>query len=457
MLKSSLDINSLVGNRLPVEIPTVVVKWITYALFLHVVALILAAGSAVFGLLAHVREMSMACCSTCVSGFAAAVAMLAFVFDLVLFFVARARINAVGSAEIGIAIWLTLAAWVLLFFSGCFYTLGRCCISKRGPRTDWDKRKNPPDPHPITPAYSGGYSGGGYGDQLRLDAVKAEADRKAHQKKTEVGLPAFYETQPLTGHVEGEVVHLNDPYQDKDQPTYGGHPAHGGGYAAGGYAQAAPGTRAVDEYYHPTSYPPQPQRQPSSHTSNYTPSVYAPSTYPSAEPNRTLSPPPIPGQGLTPHYGNDAYGGREYGHTAGGTSYHSATSHQQQPTGYSQYDAYDSHQHASYEPQQPRYQDPYGNNTHLMSPVQSTGYNSHATSYYSANSAPPTQPERQYTLGGDGYGANTVPDHTAQSGYYSPPIDTQVPPAPGGPRSPDDNPPVYDAGNSGVQGNWGKQ
>ena len=81
------DINSLVGNKLPIEIPTVVVKWITYALVLHIVALALAAGSALFGLLAHVREMSMTCCSTCVSGFAAAIALLAFIFDLVLAFI----------------------------------------------------------------------------------------------------------------------------------------------------------------------------------------------------------------------------------------------------------------------------------------------------------------------------------------------------------------------------------
>jgi len=64
----------------------------------------------------------MTCCSTCFSGFAAVVALLAFIFDLAFFFLAKAHINEVGSAEIGNAIWLTLAAWVLLFFSGCFYT-----------------------------------------------------------------------------------------------------------------------------------------------------------------------------------------------------------------------------------------------------------------------------------------------------------------------------------------------
>src|ERR1700761_7713300 len=113
------DINGLLGNNSPIQIPAVVVKWVTYVLVLHIVALILAAGAAVFGLLAHVREMAMTCCSSCISGFAATVALVAFIFDLVLFFTARARINAVngGSATLGSAIWLTLVAWVLLFFS----------------------------------------------------------------------------------------------------------------------------------------------------------------------------------------------------------------------------------------------------------------------------------------------------------------------------------------------------
>lgn len=128
------DINALVGDKISfLQIPEIAVKWITYVLVLHVVACVLAAVSAVFGLLAHVREMSMTCCSTCISGFAATAAMFAFIFDLVFFFLAKSRINKVqngisiinpsdtrsshhilGKAEIGLAIWLTLAAWVLL-------------------------------------------------------------------------------------------------------------------------------------------------------------------------------------------------------------------------------------------------------------------------------------------------------------------------------------------------------
>ena len=345
-----LDINGLVGNKLPVEIPTVVVKWITYALFLHVIALIGAAGSAVFGLLAHVREMSMACCSTCISGFAAVVAMLAFIFDLVLFFVAKARISKVGSASIGSAIWLTLAAWLLLFFSGCFYTLGRCCITKR-PNAGRSNRWNAPTGGgaPVDPE---GGAHKNYAEQMRLDAVKAEADRKARQKQHEGGLPAFgeNETHPLTGHVDGDRVYFDGDHDHESQvhlATSAAPPARQQGYA-GGYAPAAPGTRTMDDYYGQPSntYPPQ-QHNLGRQRSGYAPSAYsssAPQTpalqhslpagagvagfgvaaaaagagYAAYNAPTTTSPPPsnqalnVPGQ-------YDQYG-REYGHAAGGSS-----------------------------------------------------------------------------------------------------------------------------------------
>jgi len=277
-----------------------VVKWITYALVLHIVALAFAAGSAIFGLLAHVREMSMACCSIFVSGFAAVVAMFAFIFDIVLFFLAKARINAVGQAEMGNAIWLTLAAWLLLFFSGCFYTIGRCCVSKRSPRAkDWK------DPE------GGDFGHRTYSEQMRLDAVKAEADRKNRQK--EQGLPEFHESQPLTARVEGDQVYT-DEYADPVSPTHTRRPTNN--FPAGGYVPAAPGSRAVDEYYNPTSppataavYPP--RRQGSNHTyaSNFT----APTT---------TSPPPMPNSGAYLAAGGAAAaaGYNQYGHAAGGSS-----------------------------------------------------------------------------------------------------------------------------------------
>ncbi|KAF9502196.1 pali-domain-containing protein [Pleurotus eryngii] len=129
-----LDVNQLLDNNLPFEIPSEVVKWITYVLVLHLVAFALATLSASFGLLAHIQEIPLVCCSTLISGFAATVAMLAFIFDIVLFALTKKRIDKTpgGKAEMGIAIWLTLVGFMMLFFSGCFYMFGRCCISSSG-------------------------------------------------------------------------------------------------------------------------------------------------------------------------------------------------------------------------------------------------------------------------------------------------------------------------------------
>ena len=272
------DINGLVGNDLPIQIPQVVVKWITTALVLHIAALIVAAGSAFFGLLAHVREMSMTCCSTFISGFAAVIALVAFIFDLVLFFVAKARISSVGSAQMGSAIWLTLAAWVLLFFSGCFYSCGRCCISNRPPK----KHYNDNDSDDAETSFRRETS-----NRRRLDAVKAEADRKARQKQSEGGLPEFPEIEPLTavpeiepqtGTIHGNEVHIDDPRERYRQQS-----------PSGGYAPATPGTSTMDDYYRndntQNTYSPQntypPQRQLSvpsmysSHASSGAPPVTA--------------------------------------------------------------------------------------------------------------------------------------------------------------------------------------
>ncbi|KAG7099727.1 hypothetical protein E1B28_001544 [Marasmius oreades] len=444
-----LDINSLVGNKTPIEIPQVAVKWITYVLVLHIVALVFAAGSAVFGLLAHVREMSMMCCSTCVSGFAAVAALLAFIFDLALFFLAKARINAVGKATIGNAIWLTLAAWVLLFFSGCFYTIGRCCISKRGPRDKWGKRPN---------EYGEGPGGNNtsrdmYAEQMRMDAVKAEQARKTKQQ--EVGLPAFHESVPLTARVEGDSVYT-ESYSDNvpvsPRSPHGPRQNSNGGYAGGGYMQQPTSNRAVDEYYNPsaapaTSYPPEPRRQGSAHS-------YATSNYFPPQPPVASPPLPNPNNQYLAAGPRTTTPGREYGHATGGSTYYSA--HDQHPSSYSQYDAYGG---------QP---DPYAQAT---SPAQ-RGYNSHATSFYTPATTPGAAPDRTYTLGGDGYGTNSVPplqerspsvpaipDHPATAGYI--PYSTSPPPPPNRQQAPpahsyDDNPPGYEAETSGIPGAWGK-
>lgn len=304
------DINTLLGNDTKIQIPNVVVKWITYCLVLHAVALGLSAISSVFGLLAHCAEFAGTCCSTCVAGFSAAVALLAFIFDIILFYLTKARIDKEdgGVATMGNGIWLTLAAWVCLFLSGFFYCFGSCCISNRPSRKARGDRE-------------ADLGQGEYADQMRMDAVKAEADRKARQKfGNEAGLPAFHEYQPLTrkDSVDGDYYEDGDHVVRADgglvqnagigEGTTAYDRNGAGGQFAGGYVQGAPGTRAVDDYYSPTRQPsnPQypPQRQNSGHTttaSSY--SIYSQSSTPA---------PPVPmlpqhlAGGIPSPYGNNS-------------------------------------------------------------------------------------------------------------------------------------------------------
>ncbi|KAG8948615.1 hypothetical protein FRC03_000670, partial [Tulasnella sp. 419] len=305
------DPNALLGNNTSIQIPQVVVRWITYALFLHVIALGLAAVSALFGLLAHVREMSMSCFSSCISGAAAAITLIAFIFDIVLFFLTRTRVRAIpgATAEIGNGLWLTLAAWVLLFFSGCMFGIGRCCISKRprGPRAPKNEAGYGEYPYnggsaPNATSGNNNNAALAHAEAMRLEAIKAETDRKARQAKEgsthEVGLPSFPEyddSRPLRDDDDDSSGH--SPYRDNPSSSNlraasGYHPSpsrqasnvsntsNAAGLGAGrrqptaeniypgGYAPAPRGTRAVDDYYRPSQptaasgYPPsQPSQQ----------------------------------------------------------------------------------------------------------------------------------------------------------------------------------------------------
>lgn len=153
---------------------------------------------------------------------------------------------------------------------------------------------------------------------------------------------------------------------------------------------------------------------------------------------------------------------------------HTATSHGQQPTSYSQYDPYDSQQpHAGQ-----TYNTGYSNQT--SPPMPNTGYASNSA-YYSPQTNQ-SGPERSYSLGGagysgDGYGMSSVPPLPEHDASYFPPqapapINTNtgyVPPSQTSPvkgpraqpqlsvRNDEESPPGYDAGTSNIQGAWGKR
>ncbi|OJA12348.1 hypothetical protein AZE42_02794 [Rhizopogon vesiculosus] len=465
------NINALVGDDTSIQIPTVVVKWLTYALVLHIVAFGLAGVAAIFGLLAHVREMSMTCFSSCISGFGATVALAAFIFDIAIFFIAKSRMNSVsgGSASIGNAVWITLVAWLLLLFSGCFYGVGRCCIKRRS-KGVWDNGQ---------PA-----GGNGYADQMRLDAVKAEADRKARQQQGEIGLPAFHEydpSQPLKARISGDGVYLDEedavPYRDNQSVSSAGRAGMGsyarrpsqGGYVGGGYVQAPRGTRAVDEYNNISAPSAQSVRKDSSRTHTTSSSVYPPPSTGSRSPTNSYPPSthtftPV-GAAVTPpvHNSADAYYSDPY-----------------TPHTYGHVDSVPSHtppqQYTAYNPrgaQQSRYQEPsfnpdtYNATGVLPGATNTAAYNTRprqAEQAYGASSVP--QPSDPYYTSRYQSSPNvpSTPPPINPSGYAAPSNTSAV----RGPRGPGtnvvmapptdpygDSPPMYESGLSREPGQWG--
>ncbi|KAG2369560.1 SUR7/PalI family-domain-containing protein [Suillus spraguei] len=453
-----LNINALVGDNTSLQIPTVVVKWLTYALVLHIVAFSLAGVAALFGLLAHIREMAMTCFSSCISGFAAAVALTAFVFDLAIFFIAKSRMDSVsgGSASIGNAVWLTLAAWVLLFLSGCFYGVGRCCMRRRSKDSDR-------------------MGGNAYPDQMRLDAVKAEADRKARQHQGEIGLPPFQEydpSQPLKARISGDGVFLDEedvPYRDNQSVSTAGNAGMGSygrrpsanAYAGGGYVQAPRGTRAIDEYNNTSPYAAPPRRKSSTLTQTTSSSTYPlTSTTHSTSPLNSYA---VPGAAITTpvqnasgaHY-SDPYSPQAYGHVESGFS---RTPPQQ---------------HSTYNPWEPQQTQPsfnpdsYNASGAIAAASYATTYNpqppQHAQSYAANATGAPQASDPYYTS--DYHGVTNVsssPPPMNTSAYVAP-ANTSGVKGPRGPPSPvvmsppsqmyNDNPPTYEDGPSRTPVQW---
>jgi hypothetical protein len=329
-LSSSLDPNALLDLNLPLnlQVPEVVVKWLTYVFVLHIVGLGLAGGAAIFGLLAHVREMAMTCFSSCLSGVAAAVVLLAFIFDLIFFFIIRSRIRAVGgTANLGTGLWLTLAAWVLLFFSGFFFGIGRCCFATR-PRAPKGYQDNYNNGN-VGPGSTGGIS---HSEAMRLEAIKAEQDRKARQ--AEVGLPPFptsAEARPLNTKPEAQY-YVEEDSEDEGKPyvPVGAGPQRRGSagttttayttnYAGrgrqqvsqtqypGGYMPGAPGTRTVDQYGNPAPAGPTAYQQPSVNSGyNYNPSASSSSPPPMPQVQQYLVPGVGVGDALSAHGGRQS-------------------------------------------------------------------------------------------------------------------------------------------------------
>jgi hypothetical protein len=222
------------------DIPTAITKYLTYVLILHIVALALALASTIFGLLSFISSLSVLCFPTCFAACASTCSLIALVFDLAMFYIAKTRIDRVdgASASIGIAVWLTLAAWLLCGFAGCAYGIGRCCVGSRD-------RKNRDDPDPSRGGYVRTPSGNGP-DAMRMEAIRDEQLRKKEQ-----GLPPFAEFERTPLH--------DDKYDDPAQNMPGalrrdGSMVQGVGMGYGRRTDARTPVQAVD--YNAGYYPP---------------------------------------------------------------------------------------------------------------------------------------------------------------------------------------------------------
>ncbi|KAG0147140.1 hypothetical protein CROQUDRAFT_670687 [Cronartium quercuum f. sp. fusiforme G11] len=199
-------------------ISTTVLEKLTYVLILHPIAAGLAILAVISAALSHMREFSRTCWTSFFASLATTIALIAFAFDIIAFSIAKSKIvdattNSLGTnAHLGIAVWLTLAGWISLASSSCFFCVGRCLIRKR------HKRQREADR--LRPLADQAFAG-----QMRYHATEAEKAREAQKMKQHVqptssgGLPAFAEYG--NEHVRHEEIPLNR--FDGDEEQYSDH------------------------------------------------------------------------------------------------------------------------------------------------------------------------------------------------------------------------------------------
>lgn len=222
---------------------TAVIKALTYTLILHPIALAACVLTLITGLLANCGDMSLKCLNSVFSSLASFITLVAVGCDFALFLIAKKRINDVSgaSASLGIALWLTLVAWILIVISSFFF----CCGSSGRGSGGGGKRNKNRDDYDDDAWKSGRMGGGGNGsaDQMRMDALDAESQRKNRSNN----LPQFatYETEHI------ESVPLKHDYENQMAAGAAGFAAgHQGGhgygnqygYADAGYADYTPGS-----------------------------------------------------------------------------------------------------------------------------------------------------------------------------------------------------------------------
>lgn len=214
----SFDPNQLLGIQVVgSRYTSAVIKGLTYALILHPIALAFAVVSVLLGLISHCREFSTNCFGSFVTGIGAFIALVAFGLDLALFIIAKKRIDSINgaSASLGMAIWMTLAAWILMFLAGCAFSCGICSRRRRN-RVKDSHLDNAYGARPNAPVRDN------YSSQMRMDALDAEADRK-HRQAT---LDRNTRRQDLPKFAEYETEHEVPLKNDYDNGVYAEGASH---------------------------------------------------------------------------------------------------------------------------------------------------------------------------------------------------------------------------------------
>ncbi|KAK9896807.1 pali-domain-containing protein [Cystobasidium minutum MCA 4210] len=197
-----LNSDQVFGNNASFSLPNSLIKWLTYALIIHPIAAGLAAITFISGCVSHCREFSRSRATTWLASLATTFALIAFVFDIVLFSIAKSRINSASNTSVGLqarlgnAVWLTLVGFILLLVSGCFFGFGHCCIKRRPTQSEKDR---------VRPQMDTSYA-----MSARKDAEDLEKAEKLRRGGSS-GLPAFPEEQePLTAKPKNEELYAEE-------------------------------------------------------------------------------------------------------------------------------------------------------------------------------------------------------------------------------------------------------
>lgn len=164
---------------------------------LHIIALGFAGIGLIMAAIDMIPGFNMICFPTCMASIASTAALIAFIFDLAIFFIAKAAIGKMSgaSANIGAAVWMTLAAWICCSVSICAFGMANCCCggcggSKRDRGDRREKKRNKKDRRDDD----------SFDDDFRRDQdMRLHAIRDEERRKYNQDLPSFqpFEREPL--------------------------------------------------------------------------------------------------------------------------------------------------------------------------------------------------------------------------------------------------------------------